>query len=111
MLKYGAAIHVAQIYLQCTRADDAFSYDCIERSIEISPTANLRRRFLAHIDTSNIIRGAVWIRPAGGALDKIQKVMHSLHKRGDGPQFPPHVTLLEGLETTHANAEIKLKKL
>jgi len=66
---------------------------------------------LAHIDTSNIIRGAIWIRPAGDALDKIQKVMRALHKRGGGPQFQPHVTLLEGMETTQADAEAKLKKL
>jgi len=66
---------------------------------------------LAHIDTSNIIRGAVWIRPAGDALDKIKKVMHSLHKRGGGPQFQPHVTLLEGMETTLADGALKLKKL
>ena len=66
---------------------------------------------MAHIDTSNIIRGAVWIRPAGDALDKIQKVMRALHKRGGGPQFQPHVTLLEGMETTQADAETKLKKL
>ena len=66
---------------------------------------------MAHIDTSNIIRGAIWIRPAGDALDKIQKVMHSLHKLGGGPQFQPHVTLLEGMETTQESAEVKLKKL
>jgi 2'-5' RNA ligase len=66
---------------------------------------------LAHIDTSDIIRGAVWIRPTDDALDKIQKVMRSLHKRGGGPQFQPHVTLLEGMETTQASAEVKLKKL
>ena len=66
---------------------------------------------MAHIDTSDIIRGAVWIRPTGDALDKIHKVMRSFHQRGGGPQFQPHATLLEGMETTQASAEVKLKKL
>ena len=66
---------------------------------------------MAHIDTSDIIRGAIWIRPTGDALDNIQKVIRSLHKRGGGPQFHPHLSLLSGMETNQASAELKLKKL
>lgn len=66
---------------------------------------------MAHIDTSDIVRGAVWIRPTSDAFDRIKKVVRALHKRGGGPQFSPHVTLLQGMETTQASAEAKLRKL
>ena len=66
---------------------------------------------MAHIDTSPVIRASVWIPPAGPALDRIQKAMRLVHKRGGGPTFHPHVTLLSGIETTQADAELKLKRL
>ncbi len=66
---------------------------------------------MAHIDTSDVIRGSVWIRPTGDALGKIQKTINLVHKRGGGPPVQPHVTLLTGMETTHASAELKLKRL
>lgn len=66
---------------------------------------------MAHIDTSAIVRASVWIPPVGEALDRIQKIMRLVHKRGGGPAFRPHVTLLSGIETTQADAELKLKHL
>jgi 2'-5' RNA ligase len=66
---------------------------------------------MAHTDTSAVIIGAVWIRPTGDALDRITKVVRLAHKRGGGPQVQPHVTLLSGMETTMASAELKLKHL
>ena len=66
---------------------------------------------MAHIDTSEIIRAALWIRPTGEALERIQKIVRLAHKEAGGPQVPPHVTLLTGAETTRANAELKLKHL
>jgi hypothetical protein len=35
---------------------------------------------MAHIDTSEIIRASVWLKPAGEALERINKVMRALHK-------------------------------
>lgn len=66
---------------------------------------------MSHIDTTEVIVGAVWIRPTGDALDRITKVVRLVHKRGGGPQVQPHVTLLSGMETTRASAEVKLKHL
>ena len=66
---------------------------------------------MSHIDTSAVIIGALWIRPSGDALDKITKIVRLVHKRGGGPQVQPHVTLLSGMETTMASAELKLKHL
>jgi len=66
---------------------------------------------MAHIDTSAVFVGAVWIRPTGEALDRITKLIRLVHKRGGGPQVQPHMTLLSGMETTQASAELKLKHL
>ena len=66
---------------------------------------------MSHIDTSEVIIGAVWLRPTGEALDRITKIVRLVHKRGAGPQVQPHVTLLSGMETTMASAEVKLKHL
>lgn len=66
---------------------------------------------MAHIDTSEIIRAAVWLRPTGDALEHVQKLVRLAHKEAGGPQVPPHITLLSGAETTLASAEIKLKHL
>ena len=66
---------------------------------------------MSHIDGSEIIRASVWLRPTGEALERISKVMRAIHEHGGGPQVPPHVTLLNGAETTRASAELKLKHL
>ena len=66
---------------------------------------------MAHRDTSPIVRCSVWIPVAGPALDKVQHVIHVVHRRGGGPGFHPHLTLLSGAETTQADAELKLKHL
>ena len=66
---------------------------------------------MAHIDTTDVIRASVWIRPTGGALESIVKATRLVHKRAGGPEVYPHLTLLKGIETTRANAELKLKRL
>ncbi len=66
---------------------------------------------MTHIDDSPVIRASVWISPTGEALDKIQHVMHRVHRRGGGPHLRPHVTLLSGIENTHTSAEVMLKHL
>ncbi len=66
---------------------------------------------MAHIDTSEVVRASVWIRPTGDALDQIQKVSRLAHRHGGGSQVQPHVTLLFGMETTRASAGLKLKHL
>src|SRR4051812_26327738 len=66
---------------------------------------------MAHIDTSEVIRASIWIRPAGDALERIRKVLRLAHQETGRAQVTPHVTLLTGAETTRANAELKLKHL
>jgi len=66
---------------------------------------------MAHIDTSDIIRASVWIRPAGEALDHILRITRRVSVSRSGPQVPPHLTLLSGIETTRADAGLKLKRL
>lgn len=66
---------------------------------------------MAHIDTSEIIRAGIWIRPTGEALERILKVVRLAHKEAGGPAIHPHITLLSGAETTRASAEVKLKHL
>lgn len=66
---------------------------------------------MAHRDTSDIVRAAVWIRPNGAALERIQDAINFVHRRGGGPRIQPHVTLLSGIETTQVDAEGKLKSL
>ena len=60
---------------------------------------------MAHIDKSEIVRAAVWIRPTGDALERIEKVARLAHRNGGGgPHVQPHVTLLSGMETTLISA-------
>ena len=66
---------------------------------------------MGHIDTSEIIRASVWIRPTGEALHRILKITRGLSFRKEGPGVPPHLTLLSGIETTRADAGLKLKHL
>ena len=66
---------------------------------------------MTHVDTSPVVRASLWILPGGEALERIQHVMRLVHKRGGGPHFRPHVTLLTGIERTQASAELQLKHL
>lgn len=67
---------------------------------------------MAHLSTTQIdvIRASVWIRPAGEALERINKLAHKLSVR-ERPGVPPHLTLLSGIETTRIDAGFKLKRL
>jgi 2'-5' RNA ligase len=66
---------------------------------------------MAHIDTSNIVRASVWIRPTGDALERIVRAIRVAHRNTNGPPVQPHVSLLGGIETTLASADLKLKHL
>jgi hypothetical protein len=66
---------------------------------------------MAHIDTSALIRGSLWIRPTGEALHKIDQAVRVAHDRVGGPRVKPHVSLVNGIETTDQQAEDRLRKL
>lgn len=66
---------------------------------------------MAHIDTTPVVRGSVWIRPGGEALDRIVECIRLVQRRVDGPPVQPHVSLLGGIEATEAGAGLKLKHL
>jgi 2'-5' RNA ligase len=66
---------------------------------------------MAHLDTSPVVRCSVWIPVSTPALEEIERVTRLAHRRGGGPRFRPHLTLLSGAETTQADAELKLKHL
>ncbi len=66
---------------------------------------------MGHIDTSEVIRASVWIRPTGEALEGILRLTRRMSVRERGPEVPPHLTLLSGIETTRADAGVKLKRL
>jgi hypothetical protein len=66
---------------------------------------------MAHIDTSPIVRGAIWIRPSGEALHRIDEAIRVVRRRYDGPPVKPHVSLLSGVEATQEQVELKLRQL
>jgi hypothetical protein len=66
---------------------------------------------MAHIDTSNIIRGSIWIRPTGAALHRIDEAIRIVRQRVKGPPIKPHVSLLGGVETTQEQVELRLRHL
>jgi 2'-5' RNA ligase len=66
---------------------------------------------MAHIDTSRFIRGALWIRPTGSALHKIDQAASIAHQRIGGPRIHPHIALLSGVEMTLQRADDRLSKL
>jgi 2'-5' RNA ligase len=66
---------------------------------------------MSHIDTSPIIRCAVWIPPTGAGLQIIEDLIRKVQKHSYAPSPRPHLTLLKGIERTRDSAELKLKKL
>jgi 2'-5' RNA ligase len=66
---------------------------------------------MTHFAGSEVIRASVWIRPLGPARDKLAELMRLVQERCGGPQFQPHLTLLEGIESTRAEADARLKRL
>ncbi|PWT77149.1 MAG: hypothetical protein C5B46_00250, partial [Proteobacteria bacterium] len=66
---------------------------------------------MTHIDTSNIFRGAVWIRPTGAALHRIDQAVRVIRERVQGPPIKPHIALLSGVETTEEQAMLHLRHL
>src|SRR6187401_3466846 len=99
------------LHIIATRYHDRRDADTIAHRCTVSWCYERRRACMAHTDTSEVIRAAVWLKPAGEALERINKVIRALHKEHGGPQVTPHVTLLTGAETTRASAELKLKHL
>jgi hypothetical protein len=66
---------------------------------------------MGHIDTSSIVRGAVWIRPNGEALQRIDEAIRVIRERVQGPPIKPHIALLSGVEATQEQIEIRLRRL
>src|SRR5688572_3681507 len=66
---------------------------------------------MSHIDHTEIVRATLWIPPTSPALETINDLMQKARQTFGGPVFKPHVTLASGIETTIADAEVKLKKL
>lgn len=57
------------------------------------------------------IRGSLWLRPTGPALDRLQELIRQLTARFGGPWPTPHVALLDGIELSSQGAEAKLAEL
>lgn len=57
------------------------------------------------------VRRSLWICPTGGALGRIREAMRRVRARGGGPEFEPHVTLLDGIEAAAADAGCRLETL
>jgi 2'-5' RNA ligase len=56
-------------------------------------------------------RGALWLRPSGPALDRLQELIRRLTARFSMPWPRPHVSLLSGIELSSGNVEERLTAL
>jgi 2'-5' RNA ligase len=66
---------------------------------------------MGHIAGSEILRGAIWIRPTGPALDTIQHAIRRIQDQVGGPGAWPHVSVIGGVELPRLEAERRLKQL
>jgi hypothetical protein len=66
---------------------------------------------MTHIDTSDIIRGSIWIRPTGEAMHRIDEAIRIVRQRIEGPPVKPHVSLLGGVEATQEQVQLRLRHL
>lgn len=57
------------------------------------------------------IRGSLWLKPSGPALDRLQEVIRTLTARFGGPWPTPHVSLLSRIELSAEGAEARLTQL
>jgi len=61
--------------------------------------------------TEHLIRGALWLRPTGPVMERLQELIRRLTARFGGAWPRPHVTLLGGVELTTGGAEARLAEL
>jgi hypothetical protein len=66
---------------------------------------------MGHIAGSEILRGSLWIRPTGLAMDTLQHAVRRIQDKVGGPGAIPHVTLLVSIEMSRLDAERRLKEL
>jgi hypothetical protein len=59
---------------------------------------------------SNVLRGALWLRPTGPVLERLQELIRRLTARFGGTWPIPHVSLLSGIDLS-SGAEGKLAVL
>lgn len=59
----------------------------------------------------HVIRGALWLRPTGPVLERLQELIRRLTMRFGGQWPKPHVSLLGGIELTREGAEARLNAL
>lgn len=59
----------------------------------------------------HIIRGSLWLRPAGPVLERLQELIRRLTARFGGQWPRPHVSLLSGIELQSGGAERRLEAL
>jgi 2'-5' RNA ligase len=58
-----------------------------------------------------MVRAAVWLPVTGPALETLERARRRAQRRGGGPIFPLHLTLLSGIETTPEGGAEKLRSL
>lgn len=58
-----------------------------------------------------VVRGALWLRPTGPVLERLQELIRRLTARFGGAWPKPHVSLLSGIELMSEGAEAKLAAL
>ena len=58
-----------------------------------------------------VVRGALWLRPTGPVLERLQELIRRLTARFGGAWPKPHVALLSGIELMSEGAEARLAKL
>ena len=59
----------------------------------------------------HLIRGSLWLRPAGPVLERLQEMIRRLTARFGGAWPKPHVSLLGGIELQSEGAEGRLETL
>ena len=57
------------------------------------------------------IRGALWLRPTGPILERLQETIRRLTARFGGVWPKPHVSILSGIELTREGADKRLAEL
>lgn len=58
-----------------------------------------------------VVRGALWLRPTGPVLERLQELIRRLTARFGGAWPKPHVSLLSGIELMNEGAEQRLAEL
>lgn len=62
-------------------------------------------------ERQTVVRGALWLRPTGPVLERLQELIRRLTARFGGAWPKPHVALLSGIELMSEGAEARLAQL